>query len=82
MIISSYSINHGLGAIVMQDMRENFAEHGNFEEAMINIIDTNYLLALSTILYILENGGYLILVSGGIVFVIQVWKKKKQIKKT
>ena len=82
MIISSYSINHGLGAIVMQDMRENFAEHGNFEEAMINIIDTNYLLALSTILYILENGGYLILVSGGIVFVIQVWKKQKQIKKT
>jgi len=81
MIISSYSINHLGGAIMMQDVRENFAEHGDFEKAM-KFMDTNYLLVLSTILHILENGGYLVLVAGSIVFVIQIWKKKKQIKKT
>ena len=65
----------------MQDVRENFAEHGDLDEAM-KFMDINHLLALGTILYILENGGYLVLVTGGIVFVIQIWKKKKQIKKT
>jgi len=80
MIISSYSINHGLGAIMTQDMRENFAEHGDLEA--MKFMDTNHLLVLSTILYILENGGYLVVVSGGIVLAIQIWKKIKQIKKT
>jgi len=82
MIFGGFSINHLGGAIMMQDVRENFIEHGNFEEAMNIIHENDYLYALSSILYILENGGFLVFISGGIIFVIEIWKNKKHVEKT
>ena len=76
MVIGSYSVDHGLGEIVMQDVRENFAD-------MDNIIDEKhgYIYTIVPILNILHILGYLSLAAGGIVFVIQIWKKKNKPKK-